>query len=700
MLFDLQSPFKPMGDQPEAIRQLVEGVNDNLPAQTLLGVTGSGKTFTMANVIAQTERPTLILSHNKTLAAQLYAEMRSFFPNNAVEYFVSYYDYFQPEAYLPSTDTYIEKDLAINMELDQLRLSATNALLSGRRDIVVVSSVSCIYGIGNPQDFHDNMIHLEVGQMIAKEDLLRRLVNAQYTRNDITLQRGNFQAKGDTIDVFLVNTDLILRIILCFDEIESIETMDVATGHKIAEHDAYTISPASIFTTTKARIDQAVDEITLDLGERIKFFEDCDDPIKAERIRERVTYDVEMIKEVGYCSGIENYSRYFDGRKEGERPFCLLDCFPDDYLLIIDESHVSVPQIRGMSGGDRSRKINLVEHGFRLPAALDNRPLKFEEFESLAKQVIYVSATPGDYELEKCEGVVAEQLIRPTGLLDPPIEVRPTEHQIDDLLEEIQVTIEEGNRVIVTTFTKRLAEELDEFLHDHGVRSAYVHSDVDTLDRIRILDELRAGEIDVIVGVNLLREGIDLPEVALVAILDADKEGFLRNDTSLTQTSGRAARNVHGRVIMYGDKITGSMQRTIDETERRRMKQMRYNEEHGIVPKQIVKGRNTLLDNEQLKETRELFGAVLEPTGKKSYDSKPTGTLGMKPVVVGRSSKVADESELNYESVPALEEEIKKAQEEMLAAAKNLDFIEAARLRDYKIKLENKLKDLAAVNKQ
>ena len=689
-----------MGDQPEAIRQLVEGVNDNLPAQTLLGVTGSGKTFTMANVIAQTERPTLILSHNKTLAAQLYAEMRSFFPNNAVEYFVSYYDYFQPEAYLPSTDTYIEKDLAINMELDQLRLSATNALLSGRRDIVVVSSVSCIYGIGNPQDFHDNMIHLEVGQMIAKEDLLRRLVNAQYTRNDISLQRGNFQAKGDTIDVFLVNTDLILRIILCFDEIESIETMDVATGYKIAEHDTYTISPASIFTTTKARIDQAVDEITLDLGERIKFFEDCDDPIKAERIRERVTYDVEMIKEVGYCSGIENYSRYFDGRKEGERPFCLLDCFPDDYLLIIDESHVSVPQIRGMSGGDRSRKINLVEHGFRLPAALDNRPLKFEEFESLAKQVIYVSATPGDYELEKCEGVVAEQLIRPTGLLDPPIEVRPTEHQIDDLLEEIQVTIEEGNRVIVTTFTKRLAEELDEFLHDHGVRSAYVHSDVDTLDRIRILDELRAGEIDVIVGVNLLREGIDLPEVALVAILDADKEGFLRNDTSLTQTSGRAARNVHGRVIMYGDKITGSMQRTIDETERRRMKQMRYNEEHGIVPKQIVKGRNTLLDNEQLKETRELFGAVLEPTGKKSYDSKPTGTLGMKPVVVGRSSKVADESELNYESVPALEEEIKKVQEEMLAAAKNLDFIEAARLRDYKIKLENKLKDLAAVNKQ
>ena len=696
MLFDLQSSFKPMGDQPEAIRQLVDGVNDNLPAQTLLGVTGSGKTFTMANVIAQTGRPTLILSHNKTLAAQLYAEMRSFFPNNAVEYFVSYYDYFQPEAYLPSTDTYIEKDLAINMELDQLRLSATNALLSGRRDIVVVSSVSCIYGIGNPQDFHDNMIHLEVGQMIAKEDLLRRLVNAQYTRNDVALQRGNFQAKGDTIDVFLVSTDLILRVILCFDEIESIETMDVVTGHKISDLDKYIISPASIFTTTKERADRAVDEITLDLGRQIQFFESIGDPVKAERIRERVTYDVEMIKEVGYCSGIENYSRYFDGRKEGERPFCLLDCFPDDFLLIIDESHVTVPQLRGMSGGDRSRKLTLVEHGFRLPSALDNRPLKFEEFESLAKRVIYVSATPADYELEQSEGVVAEQLIRPTGLLDPPIEVRPSENQIDDLLEEIQKAIENGDRTIVTTFTKRLAEELDEYLHEHGVRSAYIHSDIDTLDRVRILDELRAGEIDVIVGVNLLREGIDLPEVSLVAILDADKEGFLRNETSLTQTVGRAARNLRGKAIMYADKITGSMQRTIDETERRRAKQMRYNEVHGITPTQIVKGRNTLLDNEQLKETRELFGAVLEPTDKASYGSgKPSyngNTIGLKPVV--KVGKVADDSVVNYESIPIIKEEIEKTREAMLVSAKALDFIEAARLRDYMLMLEERLSKL------
>lgn len=680
MLFDLQSSFKPMGDQPEAIKQLVEGVNDHLPAQTLLGVTGSGKTFTMANVIAQTGRPTLILSHNKTLAAQLYAEMRSFFPNNAVEYFVSYYDYFQPEAYLPSTDTYIEKDLAINMELDQLRLSATNALLSGRRDIVVVSSVSCIYGIGNPQDFHDNMIHLQVGQMITKDEILRRLVNAQYTRNDVALQRGNFQAKGDTIDVFLVSTDIILRVILCFDEVESIETLDVVTGHKIAEVDEYIISPASIFTTTKERADRAVDEITLDLGKQIEFFESVGDQVKAERIKERVTYDVEMIKEVGYCSGIENYSRYFDGRKEGERPFCLLDCFPDDFLLIIDESHVTVPQLRGMSGGDRSRKITLVEHGFRLPSALDNRPLRFEEFESLVKQVIYVSATPADYELEKCEGIVAEQLIRPTGLLDPPIEVRPSENQIDDLLEEIQKAVENGDRTIVTTFTKRLAEELDEYLHEHGIRSSYIHSEIDTLDRVRILDELRAGEIDVIVGVNLLREGIDLPEVSLVAILDADKEGFLRNETSLTQTVGRAARNLRGKAILYADKITGSMQRTIDETERRRTKQMRYNAEHGITPTQIVKGRNTLLDNEQLKETREMFSAA-----KPVPSAKTTGGI-----VTSRVA--ADDSKIKYESLPMLTAEIEKTKNEMVAAAKALDFIEAARLRDYMLMLEERAK--------
>ena len=686
MLFELKSPFKPMGDQPEAIRQLVEGVNDHLPAQTLLGVTGSGKTFTMANVIAETQRPTLILSHNKTLAAQLYAEMRSFFPDNAVEYYVSYYDYFQPEAYLPSTDTYIEKDLSINMELDQLRLSAVNTLLSGRRDVVVVSSVSCIYGMGNPQDFHDNMISLKVGQMIDKDDLLRRLINAQYTRNDIALQRGNFQAKGETIDVFLVSTDIILRIVLCFDEIESLETLDVTTGHMVAEYDEYTIPPASIFTTTKERADRAVDEIAIDLGEQIRFFESLGDEVKAERIKERVTYDVEMIKEVGYCTGIENYSRYFDGRKPGERPFCLLDCFPDDFLVIVDESHVTVPQIRGMGGNDRTRKTNLVENGFRLPSAFDNRPLSFDEFEALVKQVIFVSATPANYELQRCEGIVAEQLIRPTGLLDPLIEVRPSVTQIDDLLEEIQKCVENDDRAIVTTFTKRLAEELDEYMREHGVRSSYIHSEVDTLDRVRILDELRAGEIDVVIGVNLLREGIDLPEVSLVAILDADKEGFLRNETSLTQTVGRAARNLNGKAIMYADTITKSMQRTIDETERRRAKQMRYNIEHGITPKQIVKGRNTLLDNEQLKETREMFGAVIEPI----VDKQKIGTSAKQKSL----SIVADGTTIDYQSVPDLQKEIDKTREAMLTAAKALDFLEAAHKRDYMLMLQERLDKL------
>ncbi len=686
MLFELKSPFKPMGDQPEAIRQLVEGVNDHLPAQTLLGVTGSGKTFTMANVIAETQRPTLILSHNKTLAAQLYAEMRSFFPDNAVEYYVSYYDYFQPEAYLPSTDTYIEKDLSINMELDQLRLSAVNTLLSGRRDVVVVSSVSCIYGMGNPQDFHDNMISLKVGQMIDKDDLLRRLINAQYTRNDIALQRGNFQAKGETIDVFLVSTDIILRIVLCFDEIESLETLDVTTGHMVAEYDEYTIPPASIFTTTKERADRAVDEIAIDLGEQIRFFESLGDEVKAERIKERVTYDVEMIKEVGYCTGIENYSRYFDGRKPGERPFCLLDCFPDDFLVIVDESHVTVPQIRGMGGNDRTRKTNLVENGFRLPSAFDNRPLSFDEFEALVKQVIFVSATPANYELQRCEGIVAEQLIRPTGLLDPLIEVRPSVTQIDDLLEEIQKCVENDDRAIVTTFTKRLAEELDEYMREHGVRSSYIHSEVDTLDRVRILDELRAGEIDVVIGVNLLREGIDLPEVSLVAILDADKEGFLRNETSLTQTVGRAARNLNGKAIMYADTITKSMQRTMDETERRRAKQMRYNLEHGITPKQIVKGRNTLLDNEQLKETREMFGAVIEPI----VDKQKIGTSAKQKNL----SIVADGTTIDYQSVPDLQKEIDKTREAMLTAAKALDFLEAAHKRDYMLMLQERLDKL------
>lgn len=694
MLFDLQSPFKPMGDQPEAIKQLVEGIDDGIPAQTLLGVTGSGKTFTMANVIAQTNRPTLILSHNKTLAAQLYGEMKAFFPNNAVEYFVSYYDYYQPEAYLPQTDTYIEKDLAINMELDQLRLSATNALLSGRRDVVVVSSVSCLYGIGNPDDFHENMIHLEVGQMITKDDLLRRLVNAQYTRNDVALQRGNFQAKGDTIDVFLASNDLILRVCLCFDEIESIETMDVSSGHTIASLEEYTICPATIFTTTKERLDRAVDEIAVDLGKQIEFFESVGDPVKAERIKERVTYDIEMIKEVGYCSGIENYSRYFDGRSAGTRPFCLMDFFPDDFLLIVDESHVTVPQLHSMSTADYKRKSTLVEYGFRLPAAIDNRPLKFEEFEGLAKNIIFVSATPAKYELERSEGVVAEQLIRPTGLLDPPIEVRPSQNQIDDLLEEIQKTVEAGERTLVTTFTKRLAEELDEYFHNHGVRSAYIHSDVDTLDRVRIMDELRDGTFDVLVGVNLLREGLDLPEVSLVAILDADKEGFLRDERSLTQTVGRAARNVHGRAIMYADTITGSMQRTIDETERRRNKQMRYNAEHGIVPQQIVKGRNTLLDNEQLQETRAMFSAVLEPTGNGTA-TNPKGSAPRKGAQYqldnNQSSKVADSGGIDYQNVEQVKAEIEKTKNEMFAAAKALDFMEAAHKRDYMLMLEERL---------
>ena len=691
-----------MGDQPDAIRQLVEGVNRGMEAQTLLGVTGSGKTFTMANVIAETGLPTLILSHNKTLAAQLYAEMKAFFPNNSVEYFVSYYDYYQPEAYLPASDTYIEKDLAINMEIDQLRLSATNALLSGRRDVVVVSSVSCLYGIGNPEDFHENMITLKVGQSMERDELLQRLLSAQYTRNDMALQRGNFQVKGETVDVFLASNDIIVRIQFCFDEIEEIKTLDVVTGHMLQQYDEYTISPAQIFTTSKDRVNRAIDEIAVDLGKQIKYFEDLGDPVKAERIKERVTYDIEMIKEVGYCSGIENYSRYFDGRAAGTRPFCLLDFFPKDFLLIIDESHVTLPQIHGMSGGDHARKANLVEYGFRLPAAFDNRPLRFEEFEELTPKTIYVSATPADYELARCEGVVAEQLIRPTGLLDPEIEVRPTQNQIDDLMEEIQLTIEAGERAIVTTLTKRMAEELDEFLHEHGVHSAYIHSDVDTLDRVKIMDQLRQGVFDVIVGVNLLREGIDLPEVSLVAILDADKEGFLRNERSLTQTVGRAARNVHGRAIMYADSITGSMRRCIEETERRRAKQMRYNAEHGITPQQIKKKINTLLDNEELKQTREQFaasgfeqrGGVSMPagTGKLKDPIKVKGGLNYPDLDIIESRKVADTTEtINLHSIPVLEAEIARATEKMRAAAKALDFLEAAHLRDYMLMLQERL---------
>ena len=662
-----------MGDQPEAIQQLTRGIEQGIPAQTLLGVTGSGKTFTMANVIANIGRPTLILSHNKTLAAQLYTEMKAFFPNNAVEYFVSYYDYYQPEAYIPSTDTYIEKDLAINMELDQLRLSATNALLSGRRDVVVVSSVSCLYGIGNPEDFHANMIHLEVGQSMQRDDLLRALLNAQYTRNDIALQRGNFQVKGETVDVSLASTDLIVRVQFCFDEIEEILTLDVATGHILQSHREYTLSPAQIFTTTKERINSAIDEITLDLGERVRYFEEIGEPEKAARIKERVTYDIEMIKEVGYCSGIENYSRYFDQRKPGTRPFCLLDYFPKDYLLFVDESHETIPQIHAMSGGDLKRKTTLVEYGFRLPAAIDNRPLRFEEFESLTPNTIYISATPADYELERSEGVVAEQLIRPTGLLDPTIEVRPSLNQIDDLMEEIQKNIEVNERTLVTTLTKKMAEELDDYFHNHGIHSAYIHSDVDTLDRVKLMDQLRAGTFDVLVGVNLLREGLDLPEVSLVAILDADKEGFLRNERSLTQTIGRAARNVHGRAIMYADRITGSMQRTIDETERRRLKQMRYNEEHGITPRQIKKKLNTLLDNEELKLARPVQQA--EPK--------------QEPV-----RAVADSNEVQYHSLPFLEAEVARTKEKMMAAAKALDFMEAAHLRDYMLMLQERIEKM------
>lgn len=670
-----------MGDQPEAIRQLTSGVNEHTGAQTLLGVTGSGKTFTMANVIARTGRPTLILSHNKTLAAQLYGEMKAFFPHNAVEYFVSYYDYYQPEAYIPSTDTYIEKDLAINMDLDQLRLSTTNALLSGRRDVIVVSSVSCLYGIGNPEDFHANTIQLRCGDVITRDQLLRALVDAQYTRNEVALQRGNFRAKGDTVDVFLASTDMLLRISFWGDEIESLESLDVTTGHQISSYNEYIITPANIFVTTRERINRAIDEISLDLGKQVALFQAEGKMLEAERLQQRVTYDMEMIKEVGHCSGIENYSRYFDGRPAGSRPFCLLDYFQEDFLTIIDESHVTLPQIHAMSGGDLKRKQNLVDYGFRLPSAIDNRPLRFEEFEALTHEVIYVSATPAEYELKRCDGIIAEQVIRPTGLLDPTIEVHPTENQIDDLMEQIQETIERDERTLVTTLTKRMAEELDAYLQEHGIRSTYVHSDVDTLDRVRIMNELRDGTFDVLIGVNLLREGLDLPEVSLVAILDADKEGFLRNTRSLTQTAGRAARNVHGRVIMYADRITQSMQETIDETARRRMKQMEYNRLHNITPTQIAKPRKSLLDNEELRQTQSSFGAAPVQTPR-PYQAAETP--------IGNVAQPA----VDYNSVSQLEAEIERAKARMLEAAKKLEFMEAAQLRDYMVSLTERLEKL------
>ena len=664
MSFKLTSSYKPTGDQPEAIKQLVEGLDAGLTAQTLLGVTGSGKTFTIANVVNRVNRPTLVLSHNKTLAAQLYSEFKEFFPENAVEYFVSYYDYYQPEAYLPITDTYIEKDLSINEEIEKLRLSTSSALLSGRRDVIVVSSVSCLYGIGNPDDFTSNVIEIRQGQKLVRNVFLRNLVDALYNRNDIELLRGNFRVKGDTVDIFLAYADFILRVVFWGDEIDEIMTLEPANLDIIEKFDGYRIFPASIFVTTKERISQALRHIEEDRDLQVEHFRSIGKDHEAKRLYERVSYDLEMIKELGYCSGIENYSRYFDGRSPGSRPYCLLDYFPDDYLMVIDESHVTIPQIRAMYGGDASRKQNLVEYGFRLPAARDNRPLKFEEFEELTPQTIYVSATPADYELEKSGGVVVDQLVRPTGLLDPVIEVRPSMNQIDDLLEEITLCAERDERVLVTTLTKRMAEELTDYLAKMGVRCNYIHSDVETLDRVQIMEDLRRGIYDVLVGVNLLREGLDLPEVSLVAILDADKEGFLRSHRSLTQTAGRAARNLNGKVLMYADTITESMAKTIAETNRRREKQLAYNEKHGITPTAIIKGKRSALSKADPK-------AYIEP------DIKPT--IAADPVV-------------QYMSATALEKAIQKTRNAMLAAAKEMDFLEAARLRDEMLKMEETLK--------
>ncbi len=673
--FQLTSEYQPTGDQPEAIRELCDGIARGDKSQVLLGVTGSGKTFTIANVIAQVNKPTLILSHNKTLAAQLYEEMRGFFPNNAVEYYVSYYDYYQPEAYLPQTDTYIEKDLNINEEIDRLRLSAVSSLLSGRKDVVVVSSVSCIYGMGGPVAMANSVITIKKGQTLDRNRFLRQLVDALYVRNDIELKRGNFRVKGDTVDVFMAYSDHVLRVTWWDDEIDAIEELDAITYHRLASFDEYQVYPANLFVTSKDQTEHAIRAIQDDLVKQIDFFNEMGDPIKAQRIKERVEYDMEMIKELGHCSGIENYSRYFDGREEGQRPYCLFDFFPEDYLLVIDESHVSVPQINAMYGGDRARKTNLVEYGFRLPAAFDNRPLKFEEFRELVNQVIYVSATPADFELNEAEGVVVEQLIRPTGLLDPEIEVRPSENQIDDLMDEILTRCHRGERVLVTTLTKRMAEELTEYLLNHDIKANYIHSDVATLDRVKIMSDLRSGAFDVLVGVNLLREGLDLPEVSLVAILDADKEGFLRSHRSLTQTAGRAARNVNGKVIMYADTITQSMQLTIDETNRRRAKQLKYNEEHGITPKQIIKaiGQGGLVQSTDISKGLDKGATTYRP-----YIEPDSMDMAADPIV----KKMTREQ---------LQKSIDNTTKLMKQAAKNLDFIQAAQYRDEVLRLQKLL---------